>query len=159
MLGLLALALFLQVTVLNLLRIGGIIPDLLLLPVVFNAFLAGRREGAFWGLVAGLMKDVFAGGYFGLNALSMLAAGYLVGLAERRLFKESVLVAALVTWVAALFSQLIHYLLLLYLGVSVPPGTALRIVFFSALYTAALAPLFYRRFYRARVGWVKAGES
>lgn len=156
LLGLLALALLLQITVLEMLRIGGVMPDLVLMLVVFAAFLRGKTEGAFWGFVAGLMKDVAAGSFFGLNALSLMTAGYLVGLAERRLYKDSIPVAMFVTWLAAVVSQLVHYLLLLYLGVDIPAGTAMRVIFSGALYTAILVPLFYRRFYRSQSqGWLR----
>ncbi|OAT85612.1 rod shape-determining protein MreD [Desulfotomaculum copahuensis] len=156
LLGLLALALLLQGTVLGMLRIGGVMPDLVLMLVVFVAFLSGKTEGAFWGFVAGLIKDAAAGSYFGLNALSLMTAGYLVGLAERRLYKDSIPVAMFVTWLAAVVSQLAHYLLLLYWGMDIPPGTAMRVIFGVAFYTAVLVPLFYRRFYRSQLhGWLR----
>lgn len=158
--GFLFLALLLQVTVVNLIRIKGVVPDLVLLLVVFYSFWRGKREGAFWGFVAGLMKDFITGNYFGLNALSFSTAGYLVGWAESRLYKDNSIVVMVVTCLASMAAQLVHYLLLAYLDVKVPPGVALfQVVFFSSLYNALLVPLFYRKFYHLYLrGWFKIGH-
>ncbi len=158
--GFLSLALLLQVTVVDLLRVKGVVPDLIFLLVVFYSFWRGQREGAFWGFVAGLMKDFITGSYLGLNALSTGVAGYLVGWAESRLYKESSLVVMVITFLATLVSQLVYYLLLVYLEIKVPFGVALfQVVFPSAMYNALLVPLFYRKFYRLYLkGWFRTGQ-
>lgn len=158
--GLLLLALLLQVTVTDMIQIRGVVPDLVFLLVVFYAFVRGRREGAFWGYVAGLLQDLVTGHYFGLNALSMMAVGYLVGWCEGRVYKESSLVVTVVAGLSFLAGQMVHYLLLAFLGVTVPPGIAfLRVIFPAALYNVLLAPIFYRRFYRMYVkGWFRFGQ-
>ncbi|SHI97895.1 rod shape-determining protein MreD [Desulfofundulus thermosubterraneus] len=158
--GFLLLALLLQVTVVDLIHVKGVVPDLTFLLVVFYAFLRGQREGAFWGFVAGLMKDFITGNYFGLNALSTAVAGYLVGWSETRFYKDSSLVVMVLTFFATMVSQLIYYLLLVYLQIKIPPGVALvGVVLPSAMYNALLVPLFYRKFYRLYLkGWFKVGQ-
>ncbi|MGB9803617.1 rod shape-determining protein MreD [Desulfofundulus sp.] len=158
--GFLLLALLLQATVVDLIRVRGVAPDLIFLLVVFYAFWRGQREGAFWGFVAGLLKDFVTGNYFGLNALSTAVACYLVGWSESRLYKESSLVVMVLTFLATLVSQLIYYLLLAYLKVKVSPGVAIfRVILPSALYNALLVPLFYRKFYRLYLkGWFGVGQ-
>jgi rod shape-determining protein MreD len=158
--GFLLLALLLQVTVVDLIRIKGVVPDLIFLLVVFYAFWRGQREGAFWGFVAGLMKDFVTGNYFGLNALSTAVAGYLVGWSETRLYKDSSLVVASLTFLATLISQLVYYLLLVYLQIKISLGLALfGVILPSAVYNALLVPLFYRKFYRLYLrGWFRMGQ-
>ena len=46
---LMGLAIFFQVTLLNFFPVFGVKPDLVLIIVVFNAFLKGSREGALVG--------------------------------------------------------------------------------------------------------------
>lgn len=158
--GFLLLALLLQVTVVDLIRVKGVVPDLIFLLVVFYAFWRGQREGAFWGVVAGLMKDFITGNYFGLNALSTAVAGYLVGWSESRLYKDSSLVVMVLTFFATMVSQLIYYLLLVYLQIKIPPDVALvGVVLPSAVYNALLVPFFYRKFYRLYLrGWFRMGQ-
>lgn len=149
-LGIFVLATFLQVTVLDSLRLFGIKPDLVLILVIFYAFLSSQREGAFWGFVAGLFKDVATGGYFGLNALNHLLAGYLAGVLQTVLYKDNPFVVTFAALLVCLFQGLLYYLLLFYLGIFVSPGVALlKITFFGAGYNALVALLLYRWFFRA----------
>jgi len=147
---LITVALLLEQTVLNFLRVAGVKPDLVLLIVIFNGILKGPREGALWGFVAGSLEDFACGHYIGLNALSKLVAGCLAGLVEFRVYKESVVTAAAVVWAVSFISGGVVYLLLLTLGVFVAPSDAfLRVLLPVAVYNALLSLLFYRSFHRA----------
>ncbi|MEW5899115.1 MAG: rod shape-determining protein MreD [Bacillota bacterium] len=148
-LGVFMLAVFIQNTVLDSLQLFGIKPDLVFVLVIFSALLRGQKEGAFWGFVAGFLMDIAAGSYFGLNALALLAAGYLAGIMQTALYKDNPFVVALVTLLVSFLTGLIYYLLFLYLGVFISPGMALgRITLFGAVYNALVALLLYRWFFR-----------
>lgn len=142
-------ALLLQTSVLEVVSVAGIVPDLVMLIVVINGFLLGPREGAFLGYIGGIVEDLFLGEYIGLNAISKLAAGYLAGVAGERLYKENMLVASGVTFFATSAGLLVNYLLLFYLGLHVSPYYALlRLALPTAVYTALLAPLVFNRIFR-----------
>ncbi|MGQ9823683.1 MAG: rod shape-determining protein MreD [Desulfotomaculales bacterium] len=149
-LGAFALVAFLQVTVLDAIGIFGLKPDLVVVLVIFYGFLFGQREGAFWGFVGGFLLDMATGSYFGLNVLDHLVAGYLAGVVQGALYKDNPFVVSLTTLLVCFFSGFLHYLLLLYLGITVSPGVALfRIAFLAALYNAAVALILFRWFFRA----------
>ena len=152
LLVILLITILIQSTVLGFIRVGGVQPDLVLLVVIFNAFLRGSKEGAFLGFLGGLCQDILSGDYIGFNALAKMGAGYLVGFAESKLFKDNVYVLLGVTFLATLASQIIYYLLLVILGVVVSPFWALvRIMLPVSLYNTILAPIFYKLFYRSRI--------
>ena len=149
---LLLIIMLIQTTVLSFIRVGGVQPDLVLLVVIFNAFLRGSREGAFLGFLAGLFQDILIGNYIGFNALAKMGAGYMVGFAESKLFKDNIFVLVAVSFLATLISQIIYYTLLSVLDVMVPPFWALfRIMLPVSLYNTILAPIFYKLFYRSRI--------
>ncbi len=149
LLGYCLAALFLQMTVFSAFAPGGIIPYLVLLPVVFAAFWSGRGEGALLGLWSGFLVDIAAGYNMGQHALATAATGYLVGLAHNKIYKESAVLLTLLTFLATVVHQLFYYLLLGLSGVAVSPALALgRVIFPTALYTAAFVPLLFRHFYR-----------
>ncbi|MEW5954839.1 MAG: rod shape-determining protein MreD [Bacillota bacterium] len=155
-LGLVMLAVLIQTTALNVVRIWGVIPDLVMILVVFNGFLRGPREGAFLGLVAGALVDFAAGTYFGLNTLTLFLAGYLAGLAESRLYKDSAIVVMGLVGLLTVVCQLAHYLLLLFVDVAIAPAAAFRTILPVAIYNTLVAPLFYWRYYRSyRKGWLR----
>ncbi len=144
---LLGVALLLQTTILEQVAIIGVKPDLVMLLTILNSFLLGTREGAFLGFAGGIIEDLFAGSYIGLNALSKMTAGYLAGAVGVRLNRENTPVAAGVTFVSAVAGLVVHYLLSLSLGIYIPVFYALfRVAFPTAFYTALLAPLFFKRF-------------
>lgn len=148
-LGIFMLAVFIQNTILGSLQLFGIKPDLVFVLVIFSALLRGQKEGALTGFVAGFLMDIAAGSYFGLNALALLAAGYLAGIMQTALYKDNPFVVALVTLLVSFLTGLIYYLLFLYLGIFISPGMALgRITLFGAVYNALVALLLYRWFFR-----------
>lgn len=157
LMAMLVVALFLQVTLLNFITIWGVKPDLVLMVVVFNAFLRGPGEGALVGFLGGLFVDLAAGSYIGLNALSDMAVGYLSGLTESKLYKDSSVIIVLLVWVSSFAAQVLNYILLSSVDVYFSPGAALFwVIMPAATYTALLAPLFYRRFYRSNYeGWLQ----
>ncbi len=150
MLAFVLVSLILQSTFLNSFQVFGVKPDLVLLLVVYNAFMKGHREGAFVGFCAGLMQDIFTGGYIGLNALSYMTVGYLIGMTESKLYKESTLIMMALAWLASAGEQLLYYLVMSYSGVAMSPLVVLgRIILPTATYTVLLVPLTYKRFQKS----------
>lgn len=122
--GVLVITIIIQSTLIPLISIKGIHPDLLLVIVVSYALLSGKEYGAGMGFFAGLLQDLVSGSIFGINTLSKLATGYMFGLAERKVFKEHVLLPVLATLVATLFSGLVGIILLLIGGYKVDIAAA-----------------------------------
>lgn len=142
-------SLLLQTSVLEVVAVAGVKPDLVMLIVVLNGFLLGPREGAFLGYIGGMVEDLFLGEYIGLNALSKMIAGYLAGIAGERLYKENILIASGVTFFSAFAGLLVNYLLLFYLNLHVSPYYALlRMALPTAIYTSLLAPFIFGRIFR-----------
>jgi len=141
--------LILQTTALNYMVIYGFKPDLVLILVILNGFLRGTREGAFLGFSAGILQDLVSGGYFGLNAITEMVAGYLAGLGKDRLYRDNRVIAAGLTWVCTMGAQLIFYILLLSVDVPVPVVKALAYVILpTAFYNALVVLVIYAYLYR-----------
>lgn len=115
----LIITVIMQSTIVPLLSIKGIHPDVLLLIVVSYALLSGKENGVGMGFFAGLLQDLVSGGIFGVGTISKLATGYMFGLAERKVFKEHVLLPILATFVATIFNGLGGVILLSVFGYKV----------------------------------------
>ncbi|MGI6092114.1 MAG: rod shape-determining protein MreD [Veillonellaceae bacterium] len=127
--------LVIQSTIVPLLAIQGITPDLLLIVVVSASLLFGKDHGVGTGFFSGLLQDLASGNIFGVNTLSKLSTGYLFGMAERQVFKEHILLPILAVAVATLFSGLIALLMMLILGY--------KIQLFAALINRVLPAVLY----------------
>lgn len=116
---LLLLTLIIQATILPFIAINGIKPDLLLIVVVSTALLLGKEKGVGMGFFSGLLQDLASGNIFGLNVLSKLATGYIFGLAERKVFKEHLLLPIFAMALATVFNNMAMLAILFILGYKV----------------------------------------
>jgi rod shape-determining protein MreD len=78
--ALVALALLLlQTTFIPFLSVGGFLPDILLIWVVYVAIRRGQMEATITGFVVGLLQDAVSMQFFGLSALTKTIAGFVAG--------------------------------------------------------------------------------
>lgn len=68
--------------------IGGVGPDFLLLFAVSFTILQGNRLGVFSAFCFGILEDIAAGGFFGVNTLAKMLAAFVCGSLSDRVFKE-----------------------------------------------------------------------
>lgn len=114
--GALLLSICLQSTFFARFNLFGVAPDLVLVIVVSHALLYGPISGSLWGLVGGLFLDLASGGILGINILLKTALGFGIGLFERTVFKDNLLVPTILVVFATLANETISYLILTALG-------------------------------------------
>ena len=68
-----------QIHLMRFLSIIGIIPDLLIIWIVYISLKRGQLTGTIWGFAVGLMIDLFTGNFIGLSGISKTIAGFLSG--------------------------------------------------------------------------------
>jgi rod shape-determining protein MreD len=71
--------LLLQTTFLPFITLGGYLPDLFILYLVYVALRRGQIEATISGFIIGLLQDVITTQFFGLAALSKTIAGFVAG--------------------------------------------------------------------------------
>lgn len=71
--------LLIQTTILPFFSVGGFLPDLVLIWLVYTALCRGQVEATATGFVVGLAEDLLATQLFGLAALSKTVAGFFAG--------------------------------------------------------------------------------
>ncbi len=121
--GLLIGTIAVQAVLLPLIFTQGIKPDIILIIIMAAGLLAGRERAVGIAFFAGLLQDFASGNVFGLNTLSKMATGYAAGLAERKVFKESILLPVLAVIIATLFNSACMQALLFILGYKVEPAS------------------------------------
>lgn len=118
-LSMIVITAIIQSTVLPLIGFKGVSPDMLLVVVVSYALLSGKEKGFGIGFFTGLLQDIAFGNIFGVNTLAKMAIGYFFGLAERKVFKEKVLLPVVATAVATFLHSIIMLIVLFLLGYKV----------------------------------------
>jgi rod shape-determining protein MreD len=153
------LAVFLQSTFFNQFSIKGSIPDLVLIFVVYHALFAGARKGTIYGMLCGLLEDLYVGRLIGVNVLTKGLIGYIMGKAQGNVFKENLLVGIMAVLVGTLINSLAVVVLLVIngrmLGIEV-----IYSILYQAFYNLLLAgPIYLWYYYSTYNGWLRTTEE
>lgn len=73
------LLIILQATVMHLVTLEGITPDILAIWVVYLALCEGQLRATIWGFAIGLSFDLVTGNFIGLSALTKTMTGFVAG--------------------------------------------------------------------------------
>ena len=134
----LALAFVLQSTWIHHLQIAEILPDLVLMVVVFVALISGHLEATVLGFLAGLCQDAYSPPDLGLNALAKSLVGFGVGAVRDSLLADTVQVQVGVLAAAVLVHDLIYYVGVSSTSLEEVPYMVVRFSLGRALFTGAI---------------------
>ncbi len=133
-----------QTTIVSFTSIANIIPDIMLIWIVYIAVTQGQIPATVYGFAIGLLLDLISGQFLGLSALSKTIAGFLAGY----FFHENKIEINLANYQFLLFvgiASLAHnliYFIIFTLGSEVGLITAIfRFGIFSSLYTTFVATI------------------
>lgn len=144
------IAIFLQSTFFASYSIKGVVPDLVLVFIIFYALLNGAEKGARYGLICGLLEDLYIGQFIGMNALSKAATAYIIGRLQHRVFTENVAVGV----ISVIVGSMINALMLLVLAwayfaaFNIGPGFFINVLY-QIIYNVLLTTPIYIWFYQS----------
>ena len=84
-----ALAVLLQSTVMHYVAVNGVIPDLVLIFVLFISLKEGSRKGEITGFAGGLLVDILSLAPLGFHCIVYTVVGFVSGLTEKNVSTES----------------------------------------------------------------------
>lgn len=146
-------------TLLQHIRILGVIPNTTMILVVSYALLRGSVGGAVVGLAAGLLQDVFFGSSIGYYALFYMVAGYISGKSHKNFYRENYLLPMLLSAAfTALFGVAVYVTSFLFRGRYNPFPYLIGTILPETVYTAVLSLVFYRLLF-ALNDFLERGEA
>lgn len=101
-----------QTTLLHHISVLGIQPDLFIIFIVFHS-LNSRLERSFhvnWA--AGLAKDVFTEGFFGLNTILFVISGYIISIIKEKIYGRHLMTQISVTFIISIIYNFLYLLML-----------------------------------------------
>ena len=143
-----------QLTLVNVFRVFGIAPNLLLISIVIAGISFELHWAVGLGIMAGFISDIFFVNSFGMNVILYPFWVYLIAILSRKIFIDSNFICiGLMLGIALLHNTAVFILVALFKHSLPAPGICLRIVLLEPLYTAAIFPLVFKvvrpRFYPA----------
>lgn len=134
----------LQVTILDYLRIFHVRPDLLLITLVVASLNFDLRRAIIFGLFAGIIKDVFGAGTFGLNTLLFPLWSFLLFKLSRQISVDDDLIRMGLVAVLVIVHNTVFGIILISQGELISFGIYLRIVIVETILTTLVSPLVFR---------------
>jgi len=143
--AIIVVALLIQITLVNLITILGLKPDLILVVVVIFSLLKGEKEGTISGFASGLLQDIFSTGLLGINALAKTVIGFICGILKEKIFHEHILfLIPVITFIASLIQNILIFFLLRAFGTEYSLAWSLKQVALpEALYSSLLSPIIF----------------
>ena len=98
-----------QTTWLDLFSVGGVVPDLALIWVVYCGVRFSKTTGVGSGIATGILQDSLSGGLLGVNTLSKSFIGLFFSALKDKIFVEGVIPVAFFLILSSLFDGLVFY--------------------------------------------------
>lgn len=135
----------LQTTLFRALAIRGVLPNTALVIVVSYALLRGSREGAFVGIGAGVLQDVFFRGAIGFYAVLYPLLAVLFGRIQRDFYRENYILPVLLCGIAAcLYETAVYTVGFVFQGTGNLLYFLFRVMLPEMVYTAVVTVPIYR---------------
>jgi rod shape-determining protein MreD len=152
------LSVSLQSTVIPALSIGGIRPDFVLVVVISAALSGGRETGVLCGTFGGVLQDLLSAGPFGLNTLSKMLLGLVIGFYERKVNQGNLLLPLVAVVAGTIGSTAVAAIFLMAYGFAgAVPSLLLQMLPTTAYHVLLAAPvhaamLWLKRRYASKLG-------
>ncbi|MBR4725799.1 MAG: rod shape-determining protein MreD [Lachnospiraceae bacterium] len=137
----------LQTSVFTSFALAGVVPDLLMIPVVAVAFTRGPNKGMMTGFISGLLIDFTYSSFLGLFALMYLVIGFLTGYANKIYDENDYTLPVILISISEFLYNLMYYIFFYFLNGKLNFGFYLyRFMIPKVIYTVLISLLLYRLF-------------
>lgn len=134
----------LQLSLLDHLRFFGVKPDLLLACVIVVSLSCPARWAVGLSLFAGIFKDIFSAGNFGINTLLFPFWSVVIINLNRKIRIENNYLRMGIVFIVVFFHGLLSGLTPAYTDKPIAAAQLARIISFTSLYTALTLPLLFK---------------
>lgn len=131
----------------DVIRVGGVKPDLLFISILFFGYNFGSFYGEITGFIGGLFQDSISNSPLGLLALPKVLIGYFIGVLGRDLFQQNFVVIALLVFGASLVKGILT-LILCWIFQDASFSDITSIILPESFYNALLSPFLFKLFDR-----------
>ena len=135
----------LQSSLYQFISLADVMPNLLLILVISNAYMRGRLTGMTIGFFSGLLIDVLFGNVIGLYAMIYMLIGYIAGFTNKIYSRDDFTLPLFFIAIANFIYRFIYYVLEFLLRGKLDFLYYLRkLIFPEIIYTVAVATIIYK---------------
>lgn len=123
----------------------GVTADIVIAFVVCYSLVRNNIESLLVAVIAGIIRDSFFPSVFGMNSLLYLGMAYMIGILQKRIYKDSIIIAPLFTLVATVVKGLIYYFFFYTMDFKFDFGSYfLNIILIEALINSVISIFVYK---------------
>lgn len=135
----------LQTTIVPYFEILNVVPNTSLIIVVIIAILNGKVVGSVSGLIIGLLQDVMFSVPVGISSFIYFFVGYLVGMTENKLSRESILLPMSMTILSTIGYHFLYYLFTFFLSYEISIAYIMKNIFVvEVIYNTLLSVILFK---------------
>ena len=149
-----------QSTLFQYLKLGGVVPNLLLIITMSFGLMRGRKEGMLVGFFSGLLIDIFFGTVMGPYAFIYMTLGYANGFFHRIYYVEDVLLPMLMITINDFMYNVIIYIIFFMLQNKLHFSDYMQqIILPEMIYTILITLFFYKLLVRINLRLKRVKEA
>ena len=133
-------------TLLQFLRIDGIIPNLSLIFIIVFSTIYSNNEGVLLALFLGFFQDLFLMKAFGINIIIYILIAYVVSGLEESLFKDNFITPIAFIFASTFSYYVLEFVFMYFLGDSILFSKFIEVCLKEAIYNCCLGLLIYSIF-------------
>lgn len=137
----------LESTILQHISIFGVVPNTSLIIIVCVSILSGKKTGSILGLILGFLQDMIFHDVIGVHALIYFIIGYVIGLTDKKVFKENLFLPFVFTAISTFAFHLTYYVFMYFLSINIDLIKFIKnVVVLEIIYNSLLSVFFYKQF-------------
>lgn len=134
-------------TILHHVSIFGVVPNTSLIIIVCISILSGKKTGSILGLILGFLQDMIFYDVIGVHALIYFIIGYVIGLTDKKVFKENLFLPFVFTAISTFAFHLSYYVFMYFLSINIDMIKFIRnVVIIETFYNSLISVFFYKQF-------------
>ena len=135
---------FLQSNFFTRFNIAGVMPNLFVILIMIIGLFIKKKAGFFWGLIFGLLIDLFIGARIGINAIALGSVGLASELLDKNFSKDNRITVMFLTSILTFFSEVIIYIIqIVFLGANLQIFRFIKVILIEVIYNAIIIAIIY----------------
>jgi len=134
----------LQAAVMPNLKFFGVMPDLLLIIVVLGGVYFSWGWSCIFGVLAGLLKDIFSVDNFAVNIFIFSLWGHFIPKITRKVSVDDIIALPFFVFIVTFITDIVFRFILLFQGKVISLGIFLKVTILGSIYNALILLLVFR---------------
>lgn len=135
---------FLQLNFFSWFRIAGIMPNLFVILVLYIGLFTNRTLGLTYGVVLGILLDLFIGRKIGITAIMLGAVGLMAALFDKNFSKDSRMTMMIMVAVSTIVYEIGMYILnYIFFTINIEIGYFIEILIVEIIYNIIITIIIY----------------